>query len=39
MPNIALPDDENNAIHPSADWGSELTRAARDAVSEKLGNV
>lgn len=36
MPNIALPDDENNAIHPSADWGSELTRAARDAVSEKL---
>jgi hypothetical protein len=28
-------EDENNAIHPPADWASELSRAARDATSDE----
>jgi hypothetical protein len=36
MPSAAPQADENNAIHPPTDWASELSRAARDAASDKL---
>lgn len=33
---VAPQESENNAIHPPTDWGGELSRAAKDAVSERL---
>jgi hypothetical protein len=33
---VAPPESENNAIHPPTDWAGELSRAAKDAVSERL---
>jgi hypothetical protein len=36
MPDAVPKGDEDNAIHPPPDWASELSRAARDAASDKL---
>jgi hypothetical protein len=30
-------DSENDAIHPPTDWAGELSRVAKDTVSDKLG--
>ena len=35
VPDLLDANDENNAIHPPTDWAAELSRAARDAASEK----
>jgi hypothetical protein len=35
-PGVAPQESENNAIHPPTDWAGELSRVAKDAVSEKL---
>jgi hypothetical protein len=35
-PGVAAQETENNAIHPPTDWTTELSRAAKDAVSERL---
>ena len=34
-PNLPPSSNENNAIHPPPDWAAELSRAARDAVSNE----
>jgi hypothetical protein len=34
-PNLPPSNNENNAIHPPPDWAAELSRAARDAVSNE----
>jgi hypothetical protein len=35
-PRVATQESENNAIHPPTDWAGELSRAAKDAVSNSL---
>jgi hypothetical protein len=35
VPDVPHANDENNAIYPPTDWAAELSRAARDAASDK----